>query len=354
MKPFKAKKLPFDIKYGSELVNLLGEANKYYGEALGSIKSLGIDKKLYISSLLRSESYKSTQIEGTNISQFDMFSIEYESKQSDDAKEILNYSRALEYGQKTLTNSYLNVDLLNELHKIILDSVRGNNKKPGNLRTIQNLIGPRGLPIENADFIPPVPEDIVTDVDNLVKYFYYEDENPLIVAAIFHAQFETIHPYNDGNGRLGRLLIPLQIAALTGDEPILFLSELIEQYKPSYGRCLNDYRKNKETNFIKFFLQCAIDQSRVYIYRTAKIKELITRDRELIVKEIKNNGYNLFQLLVKRVVVNAKLLSNELEISSRTANNYLNKLIDLNIIAKNSGSSNYVYLELLKLFNPEN
>ncbi len=354
MKPFKAKKLPIDIKYDTELVKLLGDANRYYGEALGAIKSLGIDKQLYLSSLLRTESYKSTQIEGTNISQSDMFSFEYQSNSNDDdSREILNYSKALELGSKMLNTTSMSIDLLNDLHKILLDSVRGNNKKPGEIRQIQNWIGPRGLPIENADFIPPAPDDVINDMINLTEYFYNDDYDPLIVAAIFHAQFETIHPYNDGNGRLGRLLIPLQISSLTNEEPILFISELIEQYKPSYGRYLNDFRKNKEENFIKFFLQCVIDQSRVYIYRTTKVKELIKQDREITVTLIGSNGYNLYQLLLSKVVITTKLVAEELSISPRTANNYINKLIECGMLLKINGSTTYVYKDLLRLFNPE-
>ncbi len=353
MKPYKTKILPIEIEYNTELVRLLGVANKYYGEALGAIRSLGIDKELYISSLIRSESYKSTQIEGTNVSQSDMFAIDYVNKANDEIKEILNYSKAIEFGYRKLQTTKLSIELLNELHKMILDSVRGNNKNPGKIREVQNWIGPRGLPIESGDFIPPVPEDVKAGLLNLMEYFYNEEEDSLITAAIFHAQFETIHPYNDGNGRLGRLLIPLQVAILTNEEPILFLSELIEQYKPSYGKNLNDFRKDKEENFIIFFLQCIIDQSRVYIHRTTEVKKLIMKDREIVTNLNPNNGYKLYELLVSRVVVNSKLLVIELGVTRRTANNYLNKLIEKNIVVKINGSNNYVYMDLLNLFNVE-
>ena len=152
------------------------------------------------------------------------------------------------------------------MHKILLDSVRGNNKEPGKIRNVQKWIGPKGCTIEEAIVVPPVPEEV-----------------PLFInMAISHSQFETIHAYRDGNGRLGRTLIPIQLSLLAHEEPILFLSEVIELYKPSYHKYLNESRNGNMLGLIKFFLQCIIEQCNNYIEKINRNQKIYDKDMKLI------------------------------------------------------------------------
>ena len=161
------------------------------------------------------------------------------------------------------------------MHKILLDSVRGNNKEPGKVRDVQNWIGPKGCTIEEAIFVPPIPEEVPILLDNLFNYMNDLYVYPLFInMAISHSQFETTHAYRDGNGRLGRALIPIQLAMLTHEEPILFLSEVIELYKPSYHKYLNESRNGNMLGFIKFFLQCIIEQCNNYIAKINIIQRI--------------------------------------------------------------------------------
>lgn len=190
------------------------------------------------------ESYKSTQIEGTQISQDEMYYLKY-MKKTDDNQEIQNLKRTIEYaGAYLKSGKQICYELVNEMHKIILDSVRRSQKTPEKIRTTQNWIGPRGCAMENATFIPPIPEEVYGLLMNLYEYMNDEFIDPLLVnVALSHMQFETIHAYKDGNGRLGRALIPVQMSMLDHSTPILYMSEILELYKPSYQRHLMECRR---------------------------------------------------------------------------------------------------------------
>ena len=211
-----------------------------YGEYKSSLKNTNFDSSFFLDSIILSESFKSTQIEGTQISQDDMYYLKY-MPQTDENLEIQNLKKVINYSKLYLKeNNIVDIKFVNDIHKILLDSVRGNEKEPGKIRNIQNWIGPKGCTIDEAIFVPPIPEDVPILLNNSFEYMNDSFIDPLFVnLAISHSQFETIHAYRDGNGRLGRALIPIQLANLTDDEPILFLSEIIELYKPRYHKFLN-------------------------------------------------------------------------------------------------------------------
>ena len=252
MEPINVKELPIEYLVDKELLKLVAEANLKYGEYKSSLKNMEFDSKFFLDSIILNESFKSTQIEGTQISQDDMYYLKYMPK-TDENLEIQNLKKVIEYAKSYLKNNdEINLKFINNAHKILLNSVRGNEKEPGHIRNIQNWIGPRGCSIDDAIFVPPKPEEVPNLLDNLFKYMNDEFIDPIFVnMAISHSQFETIHAYRDGNGRLGRALISIQLALLTKDEPILFLSEVIELYKPSYQRLLNETRKGNILGFIK-------------------------------------------------------------------------------------------------------
>ena len=345
MEPYVPKKLPIDYNIDKELLKLISEANEKYGEYKSFLKNLDFDSKFFLDSIILNESLKSTQIEGTQISQDEIYYLKYMPK-TDDNLEIENLKKVIEYSQDyLLKNNEINIRFVNKLHEILLDSVRGNEKEPGKIRTTQNWIGPKGSTINEAIFIPPTPEEVPILLDNLFQYMNAAYVDPLFVnLAISHSQFETIHAYRDGNGRLGRALIPIQLALLSASsEPILFLSEIIEVYKPSYHRFLNESRKGNMTGFIKFFLQCVIDQCNSYILKITRINNIYNEDMNTI-KSIKGNSiYKIMPIIMKQIVITKKEIEKLSGVSKSTTSNIIDQLVNLNILSIDSTYAKKAY-----------
>lgn len=353
MQPYKALKLPIDYKIDKEMLKLIAEANRKYGEYKSLLNSLEFDQSYFLDSVLLNESYKSTQIEGTQISQDEMYYLKYMEK-TDDNKEIQNLKLTIEYAYNNISNGMrFNFNLVNEMHRIILDSVRGSEKTPGQIRTTQNWIGPRGVGIEGATFIPPVPEDVYELLLNLYEYMNDEFIDPLLVnIAITHAQFETIHAYKDGNGRLGRALIPVQMAMFDEEKPILYMSEILELYKPSYQRSLMESRRGNMAGFIKFFLQCVIDQCNNYIYKIEKIKEIYKRDMDKIKQINGNSVYRIMPVIMRQIVFTKKEVMEESGVSINVVSKIINQLVELGIIIPDSTivKKGYRYQSIYEIF----
>lgn len=353
MEPFKAKELPISYSIDKDLINLISEANQKYGEYKSYLKTLEFDSKFFLDSIILNESLKSTQIEGTQISQDEIYYLKYMPK-TDDNLEIQNLKKIIEYSEEYLKDNHeFNIKFVNDLHKILLNSVRGNEKEPGKIRTIQNWIGPRGCTIEEATFIPPIPEDVPILLNNLYKYMNDAYIDPTFInLAISHSQFETIHPYRDGNGRLGRALISIQLALLTEDAPILFLSEILELYKPSYQRFLNESRKGNMLGFIKFFLQCIIEQCNNYIIKINRIKQIYKKDMERIQTIRGNSIYRIMPIIMKQIVFTKNEITEETGLSRNIVSNLINKLVELNILEKDStyAKKGYRYKEIYYVF----
>ena len=353
MEPFKAKKLPFEYGIDKELLNLIAEANQKYGEYKSHLSNLEFDYRFFLDSILLNESLKSTQIEGTQISQDDMYYLKY-MPQTDDNLEIRNLKTAVEFGEEYINdNKEIDLKLLNEMHKILLNSVRGCERSPGSIRTIQNWIGPRGSTIEDAIFVPPVPEDVPVLLDNLFKYMNDAYIDPIFVnLAISHSQFETIHPYRDGNGRVGRALIPIQLALLSEDKPMLFMSEVIELYKPSYQKFLNDSRKGNMLGFIKFFMQCIIEQCNNYIFKIKRIKQIYKDDMEKVKSINGASVHVIMPVLMKQIVFTKSEIEKLTNLSRSTINRVIDKLVQLGILVSDSNriKKGYKYLSVYDVF----
>jgi Fic family protein len=239
------------------------------------------------------------------------------------------------------------------MHKIILDSVRGSSRTPGQIRTTQNWIGPRGCTIEGATFIPPVPEEVYGLLINLYDYMNDAFIDPFLVnIALSHMQFETIHAYKDGNGRLGRALIPVHMAMLDESTPILYMSEILELYKPSYQRYLMECRKGNVSGYIKFFLQCIIDQCNNYIYKINRIKTIYKEDMKAIEVIKGNSVYRIMPIIMKQIVFTKKEIQDLSGVSVNIVSNTINKLVDLGIIIPDSTKvkKGYRYQRIYEVF----
>ena len=353
MEPIKVKKLPIDYTLDKELIKWISEANLKYGEYKSNLKNSKFDSRFFLDSIILSESLKSTQIEGTQISQDDMYYLKYMPK-TDDNLEIQNLKKVIEYSKEYLNeNNKINISFVNNIHKILLNSVRGNEKEPGKIRDNQNWIGPKGCSIKEAIFIPPVPEEVPILLDNLFIYMNNAFIDPVFInLAISHSQFETIHPYRDGNGRLGRALIPIQIALLTEDEPLLFLSEIIELYKPTYYKLLNESRKGNISGFIKFFLQCIIDQCNNYIAKINRITQIYNEDMKKIETLNSKAIYKIMPIIMRQIVFTKKEIEKESGVSRNTLTKLLKKLVELNILVPDSNYTKlgYRYNEIYNVF----
>lgn len=353
MNPYEAKKLPIEYNIDKELLKLISEANEKYGEYKSYLNNLNFDSRFFLDSILLSESLKSTQIEGTQISQDDIYYLKY-MPVTDDKLEIQNLKNVIEFANCYIKeNKIIDIKLVNDMHKILLNSVRGSEKEPGKIRTIQNWIGHSRSTIEDAIFVPPKPEEVPVLLDNLFKYMNDAYIDPLFVnLAISHSQFETIHAYRDGNGRLGRALIPIQLALLTEEEPILFLSEIIEIYKPSYHRFLNESRKGNMLGFIKFFLQCVIEQCNNYILKVTKIKRIYNKDMDIIKSINGSSIYKIMPIILKQIVFTKKEVEELSGVSKSTTSNVINKLVKLGIITPDSSRAKkaYKYTEIYDVF----
>ena len=353
MEPYKAKKMPLEYKIDKEMLRLISDANVKYGEYKSLLNTLEFDAGFFLDSVILNESYKSTQIEGTQISQDEMYYLKYMEK-TDDNQEIQNLKKTIEYASTYLeSGNQINYELVNEMHKIILDSVRGAQKTPGKIRTTQNWIGPRGCSMDRATFIPPIPEEVYGLLINLYEYMNDAFIDPLLVnVALSHMQFETIHAYKDGNGRLGRALIPVQMSLLDDSTPILYMSEILELYKPSYQRNLMECRRGNVAGYIKFFLQCVIDQCNAYIYKLERIKEIYKEDMKTIENIKGNSVYRIMPVIMKQIVFTKKEIQDISGVSINVVSKIINQLVDLGVIVPDSTvvKKGYRYQKIYEVF----
>lgn len=353
MEPYKAKLLPIEYKLDRETIKLLGQANDKYGQYKSLLKMFKFDQKYFLDSLVLDESIRSSRIEGTQISQDDMYYINY-IESNDSIQEVKNLKTMLEYANEKLQDEDFSVKMINSMHKILLSGVRGKDKSPGEIRSIQNYIGPKGLGKEGATFVPPVPEDVPKLLDNLMEYMnnMYDDE-AFIKVAISHVQFESIHPYKDGNGRMGRALITLQLAKLKEDKPILFLSEIIELFKANYYNALNECRGGNVDGFIRFFLQCVVEQCTRNIGRIEKINQVYDEDEQIIKNKIKGSlVLKMHPLMMKKIVFTAQEMADELGAHINSINNILNRLNELNIVVKEKvDGTNRIIFRYIRIYD---
>ena len=351
MEPYRAKRMPLEYEIDKELLKLAAEANAKYGEYKSLLNTLEFDAAYFLDSIILTESFKSTQIEGTQISQDEMFYLKY-IKQTDDNKEIQNLKHTIDFAAENMENG-ITYELVNGMHRILLDSVRGAEKAPGKIRTTQNWIGPQGCTIEGATFVPPAPEEVYGLLLNLYEYMNNSFFDPILVnIALSHAQFETIHAYKDGNGRLGRALIPVQMAVLDESQPILFMSEILELYKPSYQRNLMELRKGNVTGFLKFFLQCVIDQCASYIYKIEQIKKIYKEDMQTITAIKGNSIYKIMPIIMKQIVFTKKELQDASGVSVNVVSNIVKQLVELQILVPDDTvlKKGYRYQRIYKVF----
>ena len=340
------------VNVDDELVDLLEEANNLLGRLDGISTNLP-DRDIFISMYVEKEAVVSSQIEGTQASLSDVLQKNNTEKRKE-TEEIVNYVHSLNYGIELMNKLPISIRYLKEIHKELLNGVRGENKNPGELRHSQNWIGPQGCTLSNATFIPPSVDKMIESLNDLELYMNNDSNvSSLIRIALIHYQFETIHPFLDGNGRLGRLLIILWLKYNNYLKyPLLYLSLYFKQNRMDYYSLLMDVRfKGKYEEWIKFFLKGIIEMSKNSIDTINKITLLKEEINSLINSlsfKNKDTYYNVMNYLYRHPYFNSNDLILEFKLTKPTVSKIIKELTNLNIIVPTSEKQRYVTYKFIK------
>lgn len=347
---FRPKLLPPDppLEYSSELIGILSEAAVQLGRLDGAAEILP-DPDFFVYSYVRKEAVLSSQIEGTRSSLTDLF--EFEAGASGarlprDVREVANYVHAMNNARDTVSKGdAVSIELLKKAHATLLHRVRGAEAEPGKIRTRQNWIGPIGSSPATADFIPPPPTDVPGELALLESYINTPTpESPLIKAGLVHAQFETIHPFLDGNGRLGRLLITLMLTKYGAlRRPVLYLSHYFLKKRDDYNRSLQRVRDDGAwESWLMFFLE-GVRQASLQAAETAReILELRERHVQLLEKALAGRAgtaQRLLEMLFRTPVVSVTAISSKLGVSFPTANKLVAQFEKLDLLEEVTGQA---------------
>lgn len=329
-----------EIVIDAEMQFLLSAADRKLGRLDGITRVLP-NPDMFLAMYVKKEAILSSQIEGTQASLVDILdspsTADTGSEKTNDVKNVVNYVSAMNYGLERLKTLPLSLRLIREIHKILLDGVRGSDKNPGEFRRSQNWIGPQGCTLADATFVPPPADEMLDAMGDLENFFY--DESllpPLIKIAIIHAQFETIHPFLDGNGRVGRLLIIFWLCQQEIlSKPLLYLSYYFKQNRTEYYDRLMNVRLNGDwENWIKFFLKGVAFVSEEATNSATAILAMKDRYSKALERIAGNNNnyQKLLDCLFENPIVTRKDVSDYLEISSPTAGILLDAFCELGIL----------------------
>lgn len=337
------------IKYDEELQLLLSEADRALAR-LDGIATVLPNPDLFITMYVKKEALLSSQIEGTQASLEGI--LEYEAdlipkEDINEIKEVINYIKALNYGIERLKELPMSLRLIREIHGILLKGTRGSDRSPGEFRKSQNWIAPPGVvSLNEATFIPPPPDLVIGTMGELEKFFHCKDAiPPLVKIALIHAQFETIHPFLDGNGRMGRLLITFYLSwkAILSN-PLLYLSFYLKKNRAAYYDLLMEIRtKGLWENWIKFFLK-GVSETSAEATHTAR--EVIRLKEDLITKLYENSlssiyAIKLIDVLFETPLVNTEDVIEKLNVSKETANTLVRKFEGMGILKEITGKQRY-------------
>ena len=337
------------VELDAELINLLSRADQALGK-LDGIATLLPNPDLFVGMYVRKEALLSSQIEGIDSTLDEVIRLEEgeepsEGKRFQDTADVVNYVRALNHGIRRLAELPLCLRLIREIHAELMRGVRGEGKAPGEFRVTQNWIGPQGASLANATFVPPPIPDMTGALDNFEKFIHERNEHPekahhpvIIECALMHAQFETIHPFLDGNGRLGRLLIALLLhERKVLSRPLLYLSLYLKGNRLEYYDRLTAVRKNGDWGgWIKFFLK-GIEQTALEAVETAK-KVIVFREKAIrIASLLGSTELKLTEFLFGHPLTDIQTAQKHLDVSYNTTAGAIAKLETANLLRETTG-----------------
>jgi Fic family protein len=335
---------PAALAYDTVLIRLLGEAERAIGELAG-VGRLLPDPHLLIAPAVRREAVLSSKIEGTHSGLGDLFFFEAapeEVQDPADVREVSNYVTALEYGLVRLDEFPLSLRLIREIHERLMRGVRGDAARPGEFRSTQNWIGPPGATLMEATFVPPPVPDMEAALDAFEKYLHAENDPtpPLIRLACIHSQFEMIHPFADGNGRVGRLLIVLLLVHWgLLPAPLLYLSAFFESHRDDYYRhLLAVSREGAWEAWIAYFLRGVREQARDAALTAKRLLDLQQEyRRRLSAKRLSKITLSLLDALFLNPVTTAPRVRDRFQVNFRTAQGAIDDLVEIGVLREVTG-----------------
>ena len=349
------------IEVSGELLTKLIDANKKIAtlEGLSSrIPNMG----LFVSMYVRKEALLSSQIEGTQCTLEDILNPLIEENTNRDVSDVVNYIRATEFALERLKTLPLCNRLIKETHAVLLESVRGQEKNPGEFRYSQNWIGGQGSTLKNARYIPPNPEDMLTAMSDFEKYINSDDTlDPLIQAALIHYQFETTHPFLDGNGRVGRLLITLFLMEKDIlSTPALYISYYLKMNRIEYYDRMTQVRRTGDyEQWISFFLQAFADSAEDAIHTIDRLTALHDKSTKLfdsLTKRQRTSVLKVFSYLESNPIIDIQKTATTLEMSYNTVSKVVSILIEDGILKQTDKSGKakiYSYTEYLDILRKD-
>jgi Fic family protein len=354
---------PVDI--AGDLHALLSKADRALGRLDGSVTTLP-NPDFLVFMYIRKEAVLSSQIEGTQSSLQDVLAAETNlfdpGELPSDVDEVINYIVAMNHGLERLAELPLSMQLIREIHGQLLQGVRGSHLTPGELRRSQNWIGPSGGTIADATFVPPPPNDVPQALGDLETFLHANDDLPLLVRiGLAHAQFETIHPFLDGNGRVGRLLITFLLTERgVLSKPVLYLSHWFKRHRQEYYDRLQGVRDRGDwEGWTQFFLRGVEQVSNQATETVRRVLELRERHRAAITDQLgraAGNGHRVHESLFHRPIVTVGTVQELTGLSFAPANELVNRLAGLGVLRETTGykrNRRFQYDEYVKLFTTE-
>lgn len=330
------------IALDGDLLGLLSDAGIALGRLDGVAKVIP-DPEFFIGMYVRREAVLSSQIEGTQSTLQDLLEVELEPVRASsrgDVGDIVNYVAAMNHGLERLQTLPLSLRLIREIHSQLLQDGRGAQATPGEFRRIQNWIGPPGAPLERATFVPPPVPEMKRALGDLERFLHSEKQSPVLVrAGLAHAQFETIHPFVDGNGRVGRLLISfLLVHEGVLRAPLLYLSYFLKLHRAEYYDRLMAVRLAGDwEGWMRFFLRGVTETANEAADTAERIFELRERSRSLVMDDAGPNALRLLSALFQRPLVNVNYVATTIEVGFPTANRLVARFEDLGLLTEITG-----------------
>lgn len=350
------------IRLAGHLQRLLSQADLALGRLAGSIETLP-NPNLFIFMYVRKEAVLSSQIEGTQSSLQDVLAAEahmFNPVQPRDVDEVLNYVNAMNHGLQLLPSLPVSVRLIREIHGKLLQGVRGSHLTPGEVRRSQNWIGPGGCSLAEAVFVPPPPGEVMKHLGDLENFLHADDDTPLLIRiGLAHAQFETIHPFLDGNGRVGRLLITFLLCEQRVlPQPVLYLSYYFKKHRAEYYDRLQAVRDSGAyEEWLAFFLTGVAQVSAEASTTARNILLMRERHRDLIASHLggaAGNGHRTLEHLLAHPIVSVNQIRDLTGTTYPAANSLVDRLREVGILTEVTGQQRnrrFRYDPYIRLFS---